>query len=193
MDKANCATSCALSTWRRVRRPTGTYLTTARHDDAHACVRMNKRARATRFINEQFHRDLAISEIAAIACTSQFHFSRLFKQATGRTVHQYLTSVRVGRAKRMLATTDLSIADIGAAVGYESQSHFTTVFGKSAGITPAAYRRQSRGPGKATFGLSAGAPPGAIDRVESEQAGVSELVTNDVAGAARAVNLLRMP
>jgi AraC family transcriptional regulator len=119
---------------------------------------MDRLARATRFINEQFHRGLKISEIAASVYTSQFHFSRLFKRATGRTVYQYLTCVRVDRAKWLLATTDLSIADIGAAVGYESQSHFTTVFRKFVGVTPATYRRESRGSSKATFGWIAGAP-----------------------------------
>jgi AraC-like DNA-binding protein len=128
-----------------------TCVTTAWGDGAPACMPHPKLTLATQFINEQFHRELKISEIAATVHTSPFHFSRLFKKATGRTVYQYLTSVRVDRAKQLLATTDIPTADIGAAVGYESQSHFTTVFGRIAGITPAAYRRRSRGASKAIY------------------------------------------
>jgi AraC-like DNA-binding protein len=68
-----------------------------------------------------------------------------------RSVYQYLTSVRVERAKRLLAATDIPIVDIGAAVGYESQSHFTTVFRKVTGITPAAYRRHFGGSATTPF------------------------------------------
>jgi AraC-like DNA-binding protein len=146
-----------------------------------------------RFINEQFHRELKISEIAATAHTSQFHFSRLFRKATGRTVHQYLTSVRVDRAKRLLAATDISLADIGAAVGYESQSHFTTIFRKLVGITPATYRRENRGSSKSVFVWSSlGCRVSSTAPILTNEE-VNELTMNNAPSTGHPVDLLPMP
>lgn len=112
-------------------------------------LRPNKLRRATEFMHDQFHRDISISDIAAEVHISPFHFARMFKQSTGRTPYQYLTSVRIGHAKQLLADTDMPIVEIGMAVGYESQSHFTTLFRTIVGVTPGAYRRLGGGTLKA--------------------------------------------
>lgn len=97
--------------------------------------------RAVEFMHDNCGRELSLSEIAAAAYLSEFHFARLFKKITGFTPHAYLAGLRVERARRLLAESDLSIVEIGAAVGYASQSHFTKVFREATGLTPRAFRR----------------------------------------------------
>jgi AraC-like DNA-binding protein len=96
--------------------------------------------RALEFMHDNCGRELKLSEIAAAAYLSDFHFARLFKKITGMTPHGYLASLRIERARKMLAETDLSIAEIGAQIGYTSQSHFTKIFRESTGMTPRAFR-----------------------------------------------------
>lgn len=100
--------------------------------------------RSIEFMHDNFDRELALGEIAEAAYLSEFHFARLFKRITGVTPHAYLAGLRVEHARRMLATTDRSIAEIGAAVGYQSASHFGKVFRQATGFTPTEYRELAR-------------------------------------------------
>ena len=96
--------------------------------------------RAIEFMSDNCGRELGLAEIAEAAYLSEFHFARLFKKITGATPHAYLASLRIERARRLLAESDLSIADVGAEVGYTSQSHFTKIFREATGMTPKAFR-----------------------------------------------------
>lgn len=101
--------------------------------------------RAIEFMHDNCGRELSLSEIAAAAYLSEFHFARLFKKITGLTPHGFLAGLRVERARRLLAESDLSIVEVGAAVGYASQSHFTKVFREATGLTPRAFRQALQG------------------------------------------------
>jgi AraC-like DNA-binding protein len=96
--------------------------------------------RAIEFMSANCGRELSLTEIAGAAYLSEFHFSRLFKKITGATPHAYLASLRIERARRLLAESDLPIAEVGAEVGYASQSHFTKIFREATGMTPKAFR-----------------------------------------------------
>ncbi|MGH9939715.1 MAG: helix-turn-helix domain-containing protein, partial [Blastocatellia bacterium] len=96
--------------------------------------------RAIEFMSDNCGRELNLAEIAGAAYLSEFHFARLFKKITGATPHAYLASLRIERARRLLAETDLPITEVGAQVGYTSQSHFTKVFREATGLTPRAFR-----------------------------------------------------
>ncbi len=96
--------------------------------------------RAIEFMSDNCGRELSLAEIAGAAYLSEFHFARLFKKITGATPHAYLASFRIERARRLLAESDLPIADVGAEVGYASQSHFTKIFREATGMTPKAFR-----------------------------------------------------
>ena len=96
--------------------------------------------RAIEFIHDNCGRELSLAEISAAAYLSEFHFARLFKKIVGTTPHHYLAAVRIEKARRLLASTDLPIAEIGAMVGYASQSHFTKVFREATGLPPRAFR-----------------------------------------------------
>jgi AraC family transcriptional regulator len=96
--------------------------------------------RAIEFMSDHCGRDLALAEIADAAYLSEFHFARLFKKITGVTPHAYLASLRIEKARRLLAETDLPITEVGAQVGYNSQSHFTKIFREATGLTPRVFR-----------------------------------------------------
>jgi AraC family transcriptional regulator len=93
------------------------------------------------YIGANIHRQITLAELAEIASLSQFHFIRKFKNRFGMTPLQYLAHRRVESAKRMLVCTREPLAHIAVACGFASQSHFSTVFRKVQGTTPAAYRK----------------------------------------------------
>lgn len=103
--------------------------------------------RAIEFMHDNCGRELTLAEIAAAAYLSEFHFARLFKKITGATPHGFLAGLRIERARRLLAVSDLPIAEVGAQVGYGSQSHFTKVFREATGMTPNAFRQAARSTG----------------------------------------------
>lgn len=90
----------------------------------------------TDYIHEHLQQDLSLKEIAAIAQISQYHFSRLFKQKMGITLHQYILQRRIERAKELLQHSQLSIADVALRVGFCDQSHFTRSFKRIVGMPP---------------------------------------------------------
>ncbi len=92
------------------------------------------------YINDHLDREVSLADLAAAVDLSPYHFTRLFKQSMGSAPHQYLIERRIEAAKRLLSTTQLSIAEIAYQVGLSSQSHLTTLFRKRVGMTPAAYR-----------------------------------------------------
>jgi len=99
-----------------------------------------KLRRTVAYIQAHLERELPLVELAAIAQTSSSHFTRLFKQATGRTPHQYVLWCRMEQAKRLLIETDVPLIEIAYQVGCTDQSHFTALFRQHVATTPKAYR-----------------------------------------------------
>jgi AraC family transcriptional regulator len=99
-----------------------------------------KLRRVKEYINDNLTEDLTLAEIAHVAGMNPHYFSRAFKQATGTPPHKYVTNCRVETAKRLLAEDELPLVEIGLSVGFQNQSHFTTLFHKLTGMTPKAYR-----------------------------------------------------
>lgn len=90
------------------------------------------------FIDLQYTSSLDVDNIADEACFSKFHFLRLFKSIYGKTPHQYLTHVRIQKAKELLRSGK-SVTDTCYAVGFESQGSFSSLFKRNTGITAAAF------------------------------------------------------
>jgi AraC family transcriptional regulator len=88
------------------------------------------------YIDSRMADNLSLIELASIVGISQYYFSRLFKQSTGLTPHQYIIQRRVERAKQLLRRGDRNIADVAHAVGFSDQSHLTYHFKRILGITP---------------------------------------------------------
>lgn len=95
--------------------------------------------RAEDFILSNLEGDVSLTDIAAAAGMSLFHFAKAFKRATGRTPHQYLTAQRLLHARALLHDVSLSIGEIARSVGL-THSHFTAVFTRQLGMTPTEFR-----------------------------------------------------
>jgi AraC-like DNA-binding protein len=85
--------------------------------------------------------DIAVTELANLACLSVFHFTRAFSAATGIPPHRYVTQRRLERAKEMIAAESRSIAETAFMSRFSSQASFTRAFRRATGMTPAVYRR----------------------------------------------------
>mgnify|MGYP001121474243 CR=1 FL=1 len=96
---------------------------------------------AKRIMENRFCEDLSLEAIASEVGLSAFHLSRIFKTATGSTVLDFLTTVRMEEARRLMRETSLSIKEISARVGYNDQNYFSRVFRRLTGTTPSAFRR----------------------------------------------------
>jgi AraC family transcriptional regulator len=96
------------------------------------------------FINENLAQNLQVSDIAAAINLSVFHFTRLFKQSTGVTPHQYVIQQRVAKAEQLLKYSKLTIVEVAHEVGFSSQSHFHHHFKRLIGVTPKTLLQQSR-------------------------------------------------
>jgi AraC family transcriptional regulator len=97
--------------------------------------------RIARVLNERLGSKVTLARLAAECGVSVAHFGRAFKQTTGRTPHRWLVEQRVEHAKRLLVTSALPLAEIGATCGFADQSHFTRVFAQLVGSGPGAWRR----------------------------------------------------
>ncbi|HAU5563490.1 TPA: AraC family transcriptional regulator [Serratia fonticola] len=95
------------------------------------------------FLHSDYHQPLAVSEIATVAGLSEYHFMRTFQKLTGLSVHQYLTQIRLMRAKRLLSQ-GFDAAHTASEVGFFDQSHFIKKFRAHFGITPGAFAAASQ-------------------------------------------------
>lgn len=110
-------------------------------DDSGASTSDRRIARSIALIRARHADPLTLEALAAEAGISMFHFSRLFRAATGRAPHAYLTDVRMEAARRLLRGTDLPIATIAVRCGYPKQNPFGIAFKRVHGVSPLDYRR----------------------------------------------------
>lgn len=106
-------------------------------------ARLSPRAlqRVQAYIEEHIDQRIGLPELAGIAGMGPFAFARAFKRAVGLPPYRYVLARRVERAKSLLRGSDLTISAIAHALGFASHAHFTAVFGRVAGRTPADFRR----------------------------------------------------
>ncbi|MGG4345163.1 response regulator [Paenibacillus lautus] len=95
--------------------------------------------KATAYIMGRLSEDITVGECAAHVHLSASYFSSLFKQVTGMTVTQYITSERIQKA-RLLLVEGAQVQEVAAAVGYEERRYFSEMFKKITGQTPSEFR-----------------------------------------------------
>ncbi len=93
------------------------------------------------FIQAHLSEDLSLDTLAQQAGFSSYHFARLFRRATGASLHQVVLRQRIERAQRLLQETDMPLAHVAHVCGFAHQSHLTQVLRQHLGLTPRAYRR----------------------------------------------------
>jgi AraC family transcriptional regulator len=93
------------------------------------------------YINAYLDRDLSLKELSNLVQMSPHYFSKLFKQSTGNTPHQYMICCRIERAKYLIQQRKLSLAEIATQVGFVDQSHLHRHFKHLVGVTPKTYRK----------------------------------------------------
>ena len=86
--------------------------------------------------------DLSVAYLAEFTGVSQTHFRRMFQEALGASVHQYVQAARMEQARKLLATSSMPISKIAEECGFSSQSHLTNSFRNVYAATPAKYRGQ---------------------------------------------------
>jgi len=91
-------------------------------------------------IEQRFADNITVAEIAETVFLSSTYVSLLYKQETGETVYEYLTKVRIEKAKQLLRDPGVKFYEISSAVGYSDPSHFSKLFKKMTGFTPSAFR-----------------------------------------------------
>jgi AraC-like DNA-binding protein len=95
------------------------------------------------FVQAHIGESFGVEEMAACVGLSAWHFSRAFKEATGRTPRNFVTQQRLAHARRLLSQGRLPLAQVAQECGFADQAHFTTTFRRHAGIAPGAWRRKA--------------------------------------------------
>lgn len=102
----------------------------------HGGLPREKLVRAIEYIQDQLDTDLTVSGIAQAVYMSPYHFTRLFKESTGQSPHQYVVEARVRKAKELLTTGKFTISEAAYHVGFVDQSHLTRHFTRVFGLPP---------------------------------------------------------
>ncbi len=88
--------------------------------------------------------DLSLNDIATLINLSPSHFSTVFSQETDQTFRDYLTEIRIQKAKELLRTTNMKSSDVSSQVGYSDPHYFSFVFKKNTGFSPSEFRVQAQ-------------------------------------------------
>ena len=99
---------------------------------------------AIHYIEQNFQNNISIEEIASVCGINRSYFGKIFKKALGRSPQEFLMNYRMLKATELLKLTSLSIAEIGSAVGYENQLHFSRAFKRIYGISPREWRNSQK-------------------------------------------------
>ena len=92
-------------------------------------------------IEEDIRRSLTLDEMAQAVNLSPSHLYHLFKSETGASPRQYLKTLRMNQAKKLLETTFMTVKEIGLVTGANDGSHFVRDFKKQYNMTPTQYRQ----------------------------------------------------
>ena len=123
-------------------------------------ARLDSVTRAVDYMRSRIAEPQRLSDIARAALLSPFHFHRIFRHVTSTTPARFLTALRMAEARRLLATSDLSVTEVCLAVGYSSLGTFISQFNKLAGLPPRRFRSMLTDLGDTPLGDLAGAGVG---------------------------------
>ena len=93
------------------------------------------------YVDENLSSDISLESAADFAGVSSFYLSKLFKEEKGETFINYISDKRLEKSRQLLETTELSIKEITAEVGYNDQNYFSRIFKSKYGLSPKEYRK----------------------------------------------------
>lgn len=94
------------------------------------------------FIEQNFQNDISVEDIASFCGLNRSYFGKIFRENTGKSPQDFLISYRMTKATELLKLTRLSVGDIGNAVGYPNQLHFSRAFKNTYGVSPRQWRNE---------------------------------------------------
>ena len=98
------------------------------------------------YLDQHFAEDITVDGVAAAMFLNKDYIAHVFKDETGYTIIGYVISLRINRAKMLLAETDQSITDIASACGYTDFAYFSRQFKQYTKMSPSKFRKHSAGP-----------------------------------------------
>lgn len=93
------------------------------------------------YVSKHYNEQISLADLASRFFINPYYLSQIFKQKTGDTYLNFLTNIRIAKAKELLETTDLKMYEICQMVGYSDPQHFSRMFEKTAGCKPKEYRK----------------------------------------------------
>lgn len=96
---------------------------------------------AKEYIRNNYSRDISLDEVSQAVNISPYYFSKIFKEDAGEGFVEYLTRIRMDKAKELITTTECSMKEICAMVGYADPNYFSRIFKKNVGVTPTEYKQ----------------------------------------------------
>ncbi|WP_433946771.1 response regulator transcription factor [Paenibacillus sp. SN-8-1] len=97
---------------------------------------------ALEYIREHYNEELSLERVASVVYLNPAYFSQLFKLKTGQGYKDYVISLRLEQAKKLLLNPNLRLAEIAQRIGYQDMRHFTQVFRRKFGLTPTEFRHK---------------------------------------------------
>jgi len=99
------------------------------------------RRRLRDYIDAHLTQTLTLGELADVACLSEYHLARMFRTSFGLPPHAWIAQQRIERARMLLRTTGMPLAQVAARCGYANPSHFSHRFREAVGVAPVTYRQ----------------------------------------------------
>lgn len=100
--------------------------------------------KAVDYIQNNYYNPIKVTDVANFVCVNRSYLYTLFLNVLGMSPQQFLTTFRLTKARELLESTDYSIESIALSCGYSDAQVFTKAFHQMKGITPSAYRKESR-------------------------------------------------
>ena len=104
----------------------------------------NAMYRAIAYMKENYTRRITLQEVAQISGYSATYFSRIFAEEIGVSFKEYINELRIERSKTLLLNQDLTILEVGSAVGFSDQSYYCKMFKRATGVSPDVFRKRVR-------------------------------------------------
>ncbi|KKI92228.1 hypothetical protein WQ54_10415 [Bacillus sp. SA1-12] len=104
-------------------------------------VKINRIKQVIQYIEQHYHEKLTIQELASIVQMSEGHFSRFFKAFVRMTPVEYMNTLRINKAAKLLRETDRRIIDVSMEVGFDNPSYFIKTFKQQKSCTPSEFRK----------------------------------------------------